>query len=363
MAEGADITEKDVPSATNDRQRGLGLKLLLAAAIVLFAAGLALVGFLVARFTINDSQLGAIASEAEQRAARWPDAEQKKELTKAQAYNVRLAALAAQGRQPIGTRSDPFNRAAGSSSSSGSSQSSGSSSSALDKEYNSLLNEGDGIMGTIEIPEISVKLPIYHGTSDEVLASGAGHIEGTSLPIGGKSTHAVLAAHRGLPSAMMFTRIDELRKGDPFYIRTISRTIAYRVDRISVVGPNDTSRLKIVPGQDRVTLYTCTPYGVNTKRLLVSGVRATIPSQVPEPADAGPDWHKIFGSIGLVTLLLLMLAFFVWMANRRTLVMQHGPMGKHARWSGLRPPKRSSDHPSEPPWIMPGQEAGAQGSR
>lgn len=351
------VTAHDMPSAHNDRRRSLGLRLLLAVAIALFCAGLGLVGFLVLRFTVTDTQIGDVATQAQQRAARWPDAEQKSELAKANAYNARLAQLAALGQQPIGAGSDPFSHdsrqgSAGSGGSTGStggsatpsrSSSSESSSSSslvgLDKEYGSLLDEGDGIMGTIEIPEISVKLPIFHGTSDAVLASGAGHIKGTSLPVGGRSTHAVIAAHRGLPSAMMFTRIDELRKGDPFYIRTIGRTIAYRVDRISVVGPDDTSKLKIVPGEDRVTLYTCTPYGVNTKRLLVSGVRAKIPSQVPAPSQAGPDWHKIFGGTALALALLALLAFFVWKATRRPIVMQHGPIGRHER--SYRIPKTS----------------------
>lgn len=349
------VTARDMPSARDDRRRSLGLRLLLAVAIALFCAGLGLVGFLVLRFTVTDSQIGDVATQAQQRAARWPDAEQKSELKKANAYNARLAQLAALGQQPIGAGSDPFSHDSGQgsagsggsrgstggsatssrSSSSGSSAASSSSSPAgLDKDYDSLLDEGDGIMGIIEIPEISVKLPIFHGTSDAVLASGAGHIKGTSLPVGGRSTHAVIAAHRGLPSAMMFTRIDELRKGDPFYIRTIGRTIAYRVDHISVVGPNDTSKLKIVPGQDRVTLYTCTPYGVNTKRLLVSGVRAKIPSQVPAPSQAGPDWHKIFGGTALALALLALLAFFVWKATRRPIVMQHGPIGRHERHYG-----------------------------
>ena len=186
-------------------------------------------------------------------------------------------------------------------------------------------------MGSIEIPEINVDLPIHHGTSDTVLQIGAGHIQGTSLPIGGKSAHAVLAAHRGLPSAMMFTRIDELRKGDPFYIHTVGHTLAYRVDRIMVVGPDDTSRLRIEPGVDRVPLYTCTPYGVNTHRLLVSGVRAKIPAQVPPPSKAGPDRHKIFLSTGLVLLLAALLWLFIWLATRRPVIMQHGPIGRHEK--------------------------------
>lgn len=132
---------------------------------------------------------------------------------------------------------------------------------------------GTGIMGYITIPRIGVELPIYHGTSDAVLQVAAGHLEGTSLPVGGESTHAVISAHRGLPSAKLFTNLDELEAGDTFTITVLDRVLTYEVDRISIVLPTETDLLQPVEGQDYVTLMTCTPYGINTHRLLVRGHR------------------------------------------------------------------------------------------
>lgn len=324
-----------VSSSKCSQKRGssLSLSILLTAAIILFCAGLAVIAFIVIRFSFNDSSLSSEASKAQSAVASWPTSQQKKQLTKAQKYNQQLAQLAQRHAQPIGAQSDPF--PTGKKSDASSQLSKALQNDPLHREYMQALNlDVGGIMGTIKIPEISVKLPIYHGTSDEDLDRGVGHIEGTSLPVGGPSTHTVIAGHRGLPNAMMFTRVDELRKGDPIYITSIGRTLAYKVDRIRVVGPDDTSLLRIVPGEDRITLYTCTPYGVNTMRLLVSGVRAHYPQEVPDVQDAGPDWHKIFGSLALFALLLLLLTFFIAMATRRTITMQHGPIGKHARKTG-----------------------------
>lgn len=141
-------------------------------------------------------------------------------------------------------------------------------------EYRSLLNvTDDGMMAYIEIPEIDVNLPIYHGTKDEVLQVAVGHLEGSSLPIGGIGTHACLSGHRGLPSAKLFSRLDELEIGDIFYIHVLNETHEYTIDQIETVLPNETELLDIDPGQDYCTLITCTPYGINTHRLLVRGTR------------------------------------------------------------------------------------------
>ncbi|WEV65411.1 class C sortase [Bifidobacterium sp. ESL0764] len=142
-----------------------------------------------------------------------------------------------------------------------------------DKRYMSLLNEGAGMMGVVVIPKISVDLPIYHGTALPILQIAAGHLHGTSLPVGGASTHAVIAAHNGMTKALMFTRLDEMKKRDVFYVKVPGRKLGYRVDRISLIRPDDDSKLKVEPGVDRVTLMTCFPYGINDHRLLVSGVR------------------------------------------------------------------------------------------
>ena len=140
--------------------------------------------------------------------------------------------------------------------------------------YNDTLDiTGTGIMGYITISKIGVELPIYHGTSDGVLQIAAGHLEGTSLPVGGGSTHAVISAHRGLPSAKLFTNLDKLREGDTFLLRVLDEILTYEVDQILIVEPQDTAALEIVEGQDYCTLVTCTPYGINTHRLLVRGKR------------------------------------------------------------------------------------------
>ena len=147
-------------------------------------------------------------------------------------------------------------------------------SSGVDPVYMNTLNiAGDEMMGSVEIPKINIKIPIYHTTEEEVLNKGAGHLEGSSLPVGGVNTHAVISAHRGLPSASLFTDLDQLKEGDHFLIHVLNETLCYEVDKISVVKPEDTSALAVEDGQDLVTLLTCTPYGVNTERLLVRGHR------------------------------------------------------------------------------------------
>lgn len=146
----------------------------------------------------------------------------------------------------------------------------------LTAPYDQLLNpSGDNIMGTIEIPKIHVKLPIFHGVGEKSLQRGAGHLEGTSLPIGGKSTHSVISAHRGLPSAILFTDLDQMAKGDLFYLHIMEEVFAYRVVDIQTVLPHQSELLAIQPNRDLCTLLTCTPYGVNSHRLLVTGERTT----------------------------------------------------------------------------------------
>ena len=190
-----------------------------------------------------------------------------------------------------------------------------------DTEYWSVLNAaGDGVMGYISIPKINVKLSIYHGTSDDILQTGVGHLDGTKLPIGGESTHCVLAAHRGLPSARLFTNIDQLEKGDRFYIHVLDEVLAYEVDQIyDMVDKDDMetleSAMSIVDGEDHVTLFTCTPYGVNTHRLLVRGVR--VPYEGEEDVAATPtetmvravqDYYMLYLVLGLsVTLLVILI--------------------------------------------------------
>ena len=140
--------------------------------------------------------------------------------------------------------------------------------------YNGLLNfAGNGVMGYLEIPNISVSLPIYHGTSEAVLQIAVGHLDWSSLPVGGESTHTVISGHRGLPSAKLFTNLDRLREGDVFYIRVLDEVLTYEVDQILIVEPHEIDSLMISKGKDYCTLFTCTPYGINTHRLLVRGHR------------------------------------------------------------------------------------------
>lgn len=141
-------------------------------------------------------------------------------------------------------------------------------------EYNKLLDAtGDGTIGYIEIPSIQTVLPIYHGTSNYVLQTAIGHLEWTSLPVGGESTHSVVSGHRGLPSAKLFTNLDKLEKGDVFVIRVLDEVLTYEVDQILIVEPDEVDCLRVEEGMDYCTLFTCTPYGINTHRLCVRGHR------------------------------------------------------------------------------------------
>lgn len=174
-------------------------------------------------------------------------------------------------------------------------------------EYDDLLNVSDiGIMGSIEIPAIDCSLPIYHGTQESVLQVAVGHLEGSSLPTGGKGTHCVLTGHRGLPRARLFTDLDKLKKGDLFVLKVLSRTMTYEVDQILTVDPYDMSALEIDPEQDYCTLATCTPYGINTHRFLVRGHRVENQetSSDPQKTEEERD-RKPIVTIGITALLLL----------------------------------------------------------
>ena len=159
-----------------------------------------------------------------------------------------------------------------------------------DKEYEQILNIGrTGMMGYISIPAINIEIPIYHYTREDTLKKGAGHLLGSSLPVGGKGTHSVLSAHRGLPRAKLFSDLNLLEKGDCFYIHVLDRDLKYEVDQILVVEPDQTESLALIENKDYVTLVTCTPYGVNTQRLLVRGCRVsndTKPERIAKKSDS-----------------------------------------------------------------------------
>jgi sortase A len=179
-----------------------------------------------------------------------------------------------------------------------------------EQEYEQVLDPfGTGMMGHIEIPKIQVSLPIYHGTSDGVLQVGVGHLEGSSLPVGGEGTHAVLSGHRGLPSASLFTDLDKLEIGDHFIIQVLKETLTYEVDQIKVVEPEDLTKLTIEEGEDLCSLVTCTPYGINTHRLVVRGHR--IPNEEDGEAAAEEIRSERKKPVILIGLALLAVIVFV----------------------------------------------------
>ena len=178
-------------------------------------------------------------------------------------------------------------------------------------EYAAILDvSGTGVMCSIEIPKIKVSLPIYHGVEEGVLQIAVGHIPGTTLPVGGESTHCVLSGHRGLPSARLFTDLDKLVVGDTFLIHVLDEILTYEVDQILIVEPYDLSALEITPGEDLVTLVTCTPYGINTHRLLVRGHRietAKQAKQIRVPADAVQIEPTLVAPVVAAPILLILL--------------------------------------------------------
>lgn len=199
---------------------------------------------------VNEKNGSKVVSNYDAESVRLSNAEKEKILADAHAYNKEMLSNI--------DLIDPFSQGETS----------------IDERYESLLNmDGSGMMGYIRIPKIKVEIPIYHGTSESVLQAGVGHFWGTSLPVGGESTHTVLTGHRGLPTKTLFTNMDKLVKGDVFYIKVLDETLAYQVDQILTVLPEETEALSIVPGQDYATLVTCTPYAINTHRLLVRGHR------------------------------------------------------------------------------------------
>ena len=188
-------------------------------------------------------------------------------------------------------------------------------------EYLSILNVDDnGMMGYISIPKIDVRIPIYHGTSSDILQKGVGHLEGSSFPVGGESTHTILSAHRGLPSSRLFTDLDQLEEGDIFYIYVLNEVLAYQVDQILVTEPSETEALKIVDGKDYVTLVTCTPYAINTHRLLVRGERIEYNKQVEEQTveDRSLSTADIILYISLIiAILLIIIAVIVSVRHKK----------------------------------------------
>ena len=184
--------------------------------------------------------------------------------------------------------------------------------------YNALLDvNGTGVMGYIEIPTIQISLPIYHGTEDEVLQIAVGHLDWSSLPVGGEGTHCVLSGHRGLPSAKLFTNLDKLVAGDKFVIRVLDEVMTYEVDQILIVEPNDLSALAIEKGKDLCTLVTCTPYGINSHRLLVRGHRVENESEEIRVTSDAMEIDPLIVAPAVALPMLLALLFILLVSGKK----------------------------------------------
>lgn len=236
------------------------------------------------RFWLSERSESYAIQEYDARYAEIKESERREEWNRAVSYNEQL--------QP-GAVEDPFSKSL----------------LVSDSAYQSILNIGDdGMMGYIQIPKINLRLPVYHGTTEAVLEAGSGHMEGTHLPVGGAGTHAVLTGHTGLQSSVLFTNLTQLEENDEFYLTIMGEVLAYRIDQISVVLPTETEGLQAVDGEDYVTLVTCTPYGVNSHRLLVRGQRVPYtPEEIEEKiANTGSviDWMTVV-LIGVIALLII----------------------------------------------------------
>lgn len=232
---------------------------------VLFLLGASILLYPSVSAYLNSQNQAKVVEDYSNQVEQMNDAETEKELQKAREFNENLKRTVV---------IDPFTEEMNQQ---------------LSEEYLKILNKNNGQIGTLIIPKIQLKLPVYHGTEAKVLKKGVGHIQNTAFPVGGSGTHAVLSAHRGLPEARLFTDLDKLEKGDMFFIQVLDETLAYEVDQIKTVLPEDTGDLQPSEEQDYVTLVTCTPYGVNTHRLLVRGKRVPYDQKVQK---IWKDWNQ-----------------------------------------------------------------------
>lgn len=256
---------------------------------------------------IFEHRADGIIETVEQTTAKTNQAQFEEELEKAKQYNETLANGHIQLKDPFIEDSLKEDTA----------------------EYNSLLNmTEDGVMGFVKIPCINVSVPLYHGTSEDILQIGAGHLQGTSLPIGGMSTHSVITGHTGLSSAKIFTDLTELEQGDIFMLHVMGQKLAYQVDKISVVLPSEMDEIQITPGKDYCTLVTCTPYSVNTHRLLVRGSRIPYPEEAEKPeifqkTKTESQWMEeyvksiIISALCFIVLLVILLLWRYYNSNKK----------------------------------------------
>lgn len=254
--------------------------------VLAFVTGLSIMLYPVISNALNEARFDQVISDYENKVSSKSNEEYEKMIKEAEEYNSNLttSTIADVFSDPNFTNSE---------------------------EYMHILEiDKDGAMGYISIPKIDVKIPIYHGTSASVLQKGVGHLEGSSFPVGGETTHAILCAHRGLPSARLFTDLDQLVEGDYFYIYILDKVYTYQVDQVLVIEPDNTEPLGLKEGQDYITLITCTPYGVNTHRLLVRGTRV-IPEEnegtpVPDTKKKSSNVYKmLYVGIGIGIIVLI----------------------------------------------------------
>ena len=284
------------------RRKKRGSRLINAVLVLIFLAGIALLAYPTFSDWWNDlHQSRAIAGYVE-KVSDMSDEKNHAMWEAAQAYNKKL--LAKSGDRFVLTDEEK-------------------------EAYNKVLDvTGTGIMGYVNIPKIAVSLPIYHGTDPAVLEIAVGHIEGSSLPVGGKGTHCVISGHRGLPSAKLFTDIDQLKEGDTFQLQVLNRTLTYEVDQIRIVLPDQLEDLAIDPDKDYCTLVTCTPYGVNTHRLLVRGHRFwEEQTDFMVSADAvsmEPRYVVPFIALPMLLLIALWILFFSGRSRRTGKRKKHG---------------------------------------
>ncbi len=278
----------------DDKRRRPSARIIAGCMLLLLSALLATLPFMM---MLSSSRAQQAADDAHDRAARELTAKKRRaQWNAAVAYNKRLAVS---GQPVLGKIVDPFTTGDGEGTS-------------LAQEYKKQLTlPADGVMSTVRYPRLGISLPVRHGTDQEVLARGAGHLYGTSLPVGGTNTHTVVSAHTGLADKVMFDKLDGLggraKKGDIFYLTTLGTDLAYKVVDIRVVDPGDFSKLRIVKGKDLATLLTCTPYGVNTQRLLVTGERVKIPVPAPPVSAAGRDRSWIWWVVGILAVWIVMI--------------------------------------------------------
>lgn len=287
-------------------------KLLISVSVLVLVFGLMIMLYPAVSSLVNMRSQSRVIDRYEETVADYPDQEIERLRKEAEEYNVRL-------RDSSVIMTDPFDEEAVRITS---------------EAYEETLNvDGVGMMAFLDIEEIGVHLPVYHGTGETVLARAAGHLQGTSLPVGGKNTHAVLSAHTGLAEAKLFTDLDELEEGDTFRITVLDEELTYEIYDIEVVEPEDISSLKIESGRDLCTLVTCTPYGVNSHRLLVHGER--IPFSIEDDEDASWQQSVMFSPkyllAGSVFLLIVLLVSFVVIIRRRKIRKR-----RHELWQSIR---------------------------